>query len=275
MTRFAILLVLCLTTAHAAAPGRIVGTLSPAGKAVKVGAVERLPASISKLNDKRHWGSLDPKTGKFVIEKLQPKKYDLVIETKEGRIEGVAFSVRGESREATYDMNVATGKIMVQRFDISQYIEENQALTEEERNKIIRKKLRIDKLLERVKKTLSVARFMDKNRALHVHGTRQRALVLMELVRADQFYAGKKGEAIWRVESWPFTWMYDVWHKPNKGLKVWQRLRLQGDDFAKLGYVFDPALGGIEVEAGKDTTFDYTLPDTLPKSMGKIPSETR
>jgi len=261
--------------AHAAAPGRITGTLSPAGKALKVGAVERLPATIMKLMDKRHWGTLDPKTGKYVIEKLEPKKYDLVIETKEGRIEGVTFSVRGESREATYDMNIATGEVKVQRFDINKYIEAEQALTDEERNKLIRKKLRIDKLLERVKKTLSVARFMDNNRPLHVHGTRQRAVVLMELVRADAFYAGKRGEAIWRVESWPFIWMYDVWHKPNKGLKVWQRLRLQGDDFAKLGYVFDPALGGIEVEAGKDTTFDYTLPQTLPKSMGKIPGEPK
>jgi hypothetical protein len=261
--------------ALAGAAGRIEGTIAPAGAALKVGAVERIPATIMKLQDKRHWGTIDPKTGQYAIDNLEPKEYDLVIETREGRIEGVTFSVRGETREPTYDMNVETGEIQVQRFDINQYIESEQALTDEQRNALIRKKLRIDKLLERLQKLLKVSRFMDTNRPLHIHGTRQRAVVLMELVRADQFYAGKQGEAIWRVESWPFIWMYDVWHKPNKGLKVWQRLRLQGDDFAKLGYVFDPALGGIEVEAGKAAKFDYTLPATLPKSMGKIPSEPK
>jgi hypothetical protein len=65
--------------------------------------------------------------------------------------------------------------------------------------------------------------------------------------------------------------MLDVWHKLNKGLRVWQRMRIAASEFDKMGYVFDPALGGIEVRAGGTTRFDVTLPDKLPESLGKAP----
>ncbi|MFP4056066.1 MAG: hypothetical protein ACLF0G_04275 [Candidatus Brocadiia bacterium] len=258
-------------TAGAAATGRLAGTVSPPGRALKVGVVERIPATIKALRDKRRWGRLDQATGKYVVDNLAPGKYDLVVETPRGRIEGVELSVRGEAREPTYDLNVGTGQLSVQRFDISEYIEEGQLLTDTERDALIRRKLRIDKLLERVEKTLKVARFMDANRPLYVHGTRRRAVVLMELARKDRFYAEKGDQVIWRVESWPFLWRYDVWHKPNKGLTVWQRMRVPASEFARMGYVFDPALGGIEVKAGETTTFDLTLPEELPSSLGKVP----
>ena len=128
-------------------------------------------------------------------------------------------------------------------------------------------------LVDRVNKTLKVARFMDTNRPLLVHGTRKRAVVVMELARKTTFYAEKGDQVIWRVESWPFIWMRDVWHKPRKGLRVWQRLRIPAAEFARMGYVFDPALGGIEVKAGETTTLDYTLPGKLPASLGKTPQE--
>jgi hypothetical protein len=257
--------------ALAGATGRIEGTIRPAGKALKVGVVERIPPTIMKLNDRLHWGQVDPKTGAYVVDKLAPKTYDLVIETAEGRIEGVVLRVPGEEDEATYDLNVATGKLRTQRFDIAEYTEENQVLTDEERDKLVRRKLRIDKLLGRVEKTLKVARFMDTNRPLCVHGTRDRAVVLMELARKDTFYAEKGDQVIWRIETWPFEWRYSVWHKPNKGLRVWQRLRLAAAQFEKMGYVFDPALGGITVTAGEAAKVDYELPETLPASLGKAP----
>ena len=257
--------------ARGAGTGRIVGTITPAGQALRVGAVERIPATIMKLRDKRHWGTLDAAKGTYVIDNLAPGTFDLCIETKEGRIEGLVLKVLGEEKEATYDLEVATGKLSVQRFDVTRYTEEGQVLSPAERDKLIRRKLRIDKLLDYVRKLLKVARFMDVNRPLYVHGTRKRAVALMELVRGRQFYAGKEGETIWRAESWPFIWTYDVWHKPRKGLRVWQRKRMAGGEWARLGYVFDPRLGGIGVHRGKDTKVDYQLPPKLPASMGKVP----
>jgi len=254
-------------------PGRITGTLKGAGKVLKVGVVERIPAEIMKLKDKTHWGRLVSRAkGSYVVDNLAPGKYDLVVETPEGRIEGLVLKVRGETNQPTYDLNLATGELTVQRFDISQYIEEGEVLPPKKRDALIRRKLRIDKLVEKVKKTLKVARFMDTNQALYVHGTRQRAVVLMNLMRKTKFYAEKGDQVIWRVESWPFTWMLDVWHKPRKGLRVWQRKRMPADQFAKLGYVFDPTLGGIVVKAGETTTFDYAVPDKLPASLGKVPN---
>jgi len=263
--------VCCLRGQAAERTGKIEGTIQPPGKALKVGAVERIPAKLMKLLDKTHWGRIDPKTGHYVVDNLAPKKYDLVIKTPQGRIEGVGLRVRGESREPTYDLNLGTGELKVQRFDINEYIEEGQVVSAEERDKLIRRKLRIDRLIDRVKKILTVHRFMDTNRPLYVHGTRKRAVVLMELSRRDPFYAEKGDQVIWRVESWPFIWMLDVWHKPRKGLRVWQRLRVSAAQFARMGYVFEPALGGIEVKAGETTRFDYQLPDKLPASLGNVP----
>lgn len=262
---------LAMAAAAVAGTGRIQGTIAPPGKATKVGVVERIPADIKKLNDKTHWGRLDRKTGEFVVDNLAPREYDLVIETPQGRIEGVKLYVPGEEDKATYDLTLGTGGLKVQRFDVSPYIEEGEILPPEKRDKLVRRKLRIDKLVDRVEKTLKVARFMDTNRALVVHGTRERAVVLMELSRKTTFYAEKGDQVIWRVETWPFEWKYTLWHKPRKGLEVWQRLRIPAAQFATMGYVWEPALGGIAVKAGETTTVDYTLPEELPKSLGKVP----
>ena len=264
------LALLAVGTAQAGT-GQIRGVIKPPGKALKVGVVERIPADIMKLNDKTHWGRLDRAKGEYIVDNLAPREYDLVIETPEGRIEGVKLHVRGEEKQATYNLNLGTGELQVERFDLSPYIEEGEILPPEKRDKLIRTKLRINKLLDRVTKTLKVARFMDTNRPLYVHGTRERAAILMELSRKTTFYAEKGDQVIWRVESWPFEWKYTVWHKPRKGLRVWQRLRISAGEFAKMGYVYDPALGGIEVKAGETTTLDVTLPDKLPASLGKVP----
>ena len=268
----------CLALALAAAlgsadagTGRIQGSVTPPGKAIKVGVVERIPADIMKLNDKTHWGTLDKAKGTYVVDNLAPREYDLVIETAEGRIEGVKLHVPGEEKQATYDLNLGTGELKIERFDFSPYIEEGEILPPEKRDKLIRTKLRINKLVDRIKKTLKVARFMDTNRPLVIHGTRERAVALMELSRTTTFYAEKGDQIIWRVESWPFEWKYTVWHKPRKGLKVWQRLRVPVSQFSKLGYVYDPRLGGIAVKAGETTAFDVTLPERLPGSLGKVP----
>jgi len=256
---------------EAAGTGKIVGTITPPGKATKVGVAERFPATLMKLNDKLHWGKVDPKTGEYTIVGLAPQKYDLVVETAEGRIEGVVLEVLGEENEPTYDLNLGTGELKVQRFDIKPYLEEGQVLSPEEQNKLIRQKLRLAKLEDHLQKLMTVAQFMDTNRPLYVHGTPKRAVVLIELARKSAFYADKGGEVIWRIETWPYLWMNDVWHKPNKGLRVWQRLRLSGPEFAKMGYVYDPSLGGIEVKAGEATKRDCALPEKLPKSLGKVP----
>ncbi len=263
---------LAVTAASAlAATGRIEGTLEPPERVKRVGVVQRIPPTIMKLLDKTHWGNFDPKTGHYSVENLSPGRYDLVVETPQGRIEGVWLHVLGEETEPTYDLNLGTGELKVKRFDINKYLEEGQVLPPKEAEKLIRKKLRIDKLVKRVKDLLTVARFMDTNRPLYVHGTPRRAVVLMELARGSRFYAEKGDEVIWRVESWPLIWMRDVWHKPNKGLRVWQRLRMPSAQFTKMGYVFEPALGGIEVKGGETTRVDYTVPEKLPESLGKAP----
>jgi hypothetical protein len=240
--------------------------------------VERVPADIMadimKLNDKLHWGKVDPKTGEYAVEGLAPGQYDLVVETAEGRIEGVELKVLGEENEPTYDLNLGTGELKVQRFDEKQLLAEpDEALTPEERAKRLKRALRIDKLDDHLKKLMTVAQFMDTNRPLYVHGTPKRAVVLVELARKSAFYADKGGEVIWRIETYPYLWMGDVWHKPNKGLRVWQRLRLDGRQFAKMGYVYDPALGAVAVKAGETTKLDYPVPEKLPASLGKVPEK--
>jgi len=214
---------------------------------------------------------VDPKSGEYAVENLAPGKYDLFVETAQGRIEGVEIKVLGEENEPTFDLNLVTGELKVERFDIKPFLEENQVLTPEERDKLVRRKLRIDKLVEYAQKNLSVDRFEDTNRILLLHGTMKRAVGLVELSRLKAFYASGGNQAVWRIETWPYMWVNDVWHKPNKGARVWQRKRPPTEEFVKMGYVFDPALGGIEVKAGETAKLDYKLPDDFSKGLGKVP----
>jgi len=261
--------------APAAGTARIAGKITPPEKVLKVGVVDRIPAKLMQLCDKMIWAKYDAKTGEYAVENLSvvndddtPKRYDLVIETPEGRIEGVYLWVKGEEKLPTYDINLATKVLSTQRCDASQYFEEGQVVSPEERDKAIRKKLRIERLEEKLKKILTLSSFNDTAHVLYIHGTPERATILIELMRKTAFYAEKGDEMIWRIETWPFEWQRDVWHKPNKGLRVWQRLRLPGSEFAKLGYVWAPALGGIEVKAGETTKLDYKLPEKFSDNPG-------
>jgi len=47
--------------------------------------------------------------------------------------------------------------------------------------------------------------------------------------------------------------------------------RLDGREYARMGYVYDPALGAIAVTAGETTKLDYAVPEKLPASLGKVP----
>jgi len=263
--------------APAAGTARIAGVISPPGKATKVGVVDRIPAKLMQLCDKTIWGKYDPKTGEYAVENLSvvndddtPKRYDLVIETPEGRTEGVYLCVKGEEKLPTYDINFATKQLSTQRCDASQYFEEGQVVTPEERDQVIRKKLRIERLEKKIKDICSLSSFNDTAHVLYIHGTPERAAILIELMRKTAFYAEKGDEMIWRIETWPFEWQRDVWHKPNKGLRVWQRLRMPGSEFNKIAYVWAPALGGIEVKPGETTKVDYKLPEKFSDNPGHL-----
>jgi len=279
MLFFGFAVAFCAMAAEGPAPGagRIAGVIRPPGNALKVGVVERIPPELMKLNDQDRPGRYDPKTGEYAIENLvpnqsdgSPQKYDLFIETPEGRIEGVYLHVLNEEKLPTYDLNLATGQLATQRFDASRYFEEGQVITPEERDKVIRKKMRLDRLEKKIKDTLSLPSFNDTARVLAIHGTPERATVLLELMRKTAFYAEQGDQVIWRIETWPYEWMYDVWHKPNKGLRVWQRKRISADAFAKMGYVWAPALGGIEAKAGETTRLDYQIPEKFSDIPGHV-----
>ena len=78
--------VLVLLLVGVAAAGEITGTLSPASRVESVAAVDR-------VEKKSRPADYDPETGTYRLRNLPAGTYDLVLETKAGRIEGVDLRV--------------------------------------------------------------------------------------------------------------------------------------------------------------------------------------
>ena len=269
---------LCLAALAASPAGAggasISGVISPPEKVKSVQAFERLGAELFKINNRYHKGTFDRKTGAFEIPNLPDGTYQLLIDCGSARIEGVDLHVDDEEDEATFDYLFKTKKLTVERLDLSEFFDPDEAVSEKRRSEIAGKVMGIPKLLEKLESVRKVDRFCDHVRPLCAHGAGRRAFVLVEKARLQSFYAGK-GQAIYRVEIWPFSRVGAVWDKPLKGVRVLQRHRF-GDQAAlrAFGAFFEPRLGGLKVLKGKSIKdIRYTLPTTWDDALGKVPGQ--
>jgi hypothetical protein len=195
-----------LGRASAAEPGAISGKLDKAGVLTAARAINRDDP------DKKYPGSVDARTGAFVIKDLPlGATYDVVLEAGPAILEGV--------------------NLKVMRSDF----EEEQPLTKED--------------VETIKKTaLSLNKFENKVEILGVFGNIQHAAVILNKLRTEAFINSNPGEMIWRLEVWRFERPDETWIKRQDELAtVHYRKRMQKDDFAKVALTLEPALGGIEL----------------------------
>ncbi len=258
-----------ISTAQAAS---IRGTIAPAGQVAKIEAILRGKAAKGKLNFRRFPGKFDNASGTFTIDGLADGAYDLAVTLAAtgAVIEGVNLEIEDEADQPSYTLNAATRRIATRNFDVMQYFDPDAVVSEDEKLRKTLLKLRISKLDAKIASILKVRRFTDRNRPLWLHGTREDARVLMELIRDRKFHSGKD-EIILRIEVWPFQWAAGGWDKPRKGVVVIDRVRTTREKYEKMTRLFDPALGGLKIADNKDITINYELPAKLDASMGVVP----
>jgi hypothetical protein len=255
-----------------AAGATISGVILPPGRAKKIQAFERQGAKLFKILNRTHDGTIDAKTGEFTIPGLPNGTYQLLITCDNLKIEGVDLHVDDEEDEATFAYCFQTGKVDVERLDLSDFFDPDEVVSEERKSKIVRKLMGIDKLRQKLASLTKVDRFCDHLRPLVAHGTKRDVFVLVEKARLRDFYAGG-GQAIYRVEIWPFRKAGAVWDKPNKGVRVLQRHRFTAKAaLTGFGAMFEPSLGGLQILKGRSVTgIRYTIPQKWDGSRGKIP----
>jgi hypothetical protein len=200
------LLVLTVSgTVRAAETGTISGTLVAPKGVTAVTAVNR-----AEDTDKKYAGKIDPKTGKFTIEKLPlDATYDVVIDFGKVRLEGINLKVPPSD------------------------FEEEQPLTKEDRATITK-----------ICHTLN--KFENEIEVMTIVGNCQHAAVILNKKRTTPFYESKPGEMIWRLELWHFDKPEEDWIKSQEYLAIgFYRERLQKTEFAKKNLTLDPELGGF------------------------------
>jgi hypothetical protein len=207
----------------AAETGTITGTIAAPRGVTAVRAINR-----AEDDDKKYTGKVDPKTGRFTIDKLPLKAtYDLVVDAGSTRLEGVNLKVPPSD------------------------FEEEQPLTREDRAAITK----ICKALNKFENEIEI---------MVISGNCQHAAVLLNKKRTTPFYESKPGEMIWRLELWHFDKPEEDWIKSQEYLAImFYRERLQKSAFEKKSLTLDPALGGFSLSE-KETKIDVgkvVLPD--------------
>jgi hypothetical protein len=103
--------------------------------------------------------------------------------------------------------------------------------------------------------------FYDRCELLHLIGSHDRAVGLVQLVRDRAFHASAQGEIIWRVELYYFRFQAGGWEKVQQQNRVLRRDRFASHEQYEdvVGPLrWTPLLGGVRV--GKDQSRTIALP---------------
>ena len=166
--------------------------------------------------------------GKWIFKNLKPGKYDLVLMGPEKlRIEGWEYAP-------------------VLEFD--PFFPATSTVSDESV---------LATVVDHIKKS---RHYENKVIPLSLGGDRKNVRVLMMLIRDQKTsYEGRMaGAATMRFEIWQYDFQYGGWTK-NRRTRVMHRLLLPRDDLRQWTWLWEPKLGGIEVNSD-DITLDYLVP---------------
>ena len=267
--RACIAALIAIIAAAPALAGQMEVVVSNPEKVKEVKVIQRLPNDLMRINQKVVNAKPTDENGHFIVEDLPAGVYDICIGTEDHRIEGVNLNAGASTDEPVFHWWLPGNRLTAERYDPNTAFEEGVEVTEEERTEAIRKKFRLDALLQCFETLAKIKRFENFFRVIYVSGTAQSAKALVELRRDGGHYGEQGDEVVWRSEVWTFTWANGAWVAQNRGATVIQRLRVQRSQFALFDTLYDPALGGIRIEADGKTTVQYTLPAVLDDKMGK------
>jgi hypothetical protein len=174
--------------------------------------------------------------GRWVFKKLSKGKYDLVILAKDRhRVEGFQY-------------------VPVNEFDP---FFPSDASTDDETREFIVADIR------------KSPHYENKVEPLWLGGDKKAVRVLVMLLRdKPTSYEGDfPGAATIRHEIWQYSWNYGGWQK-EKRTKVLDRLIMHRDELRKWTWLWDPKLGGIDVQE-QPIAIEYDLPKPSDKKVLK------
>ena len=227
-----------LPSADLTRDGVIIGKVEPPD-------VLRSIAAVDRQTKQTVTGQIDRRHGAFRIAGLiVGRRYDLVLETTLGRIEGADMSV-----EPT-DSSAAASRPATKPA--------SRAFTDADRDAI--KRL-----------VAGPQRFADEVRILLLAGVGDRAAVLVEKLRTRPFHQSKPDEIVWRVELWYFAWWYGGWAKQPHTQRVLYRRRMQRSELDRTNWVFTDKLGGVIARRSDDARrVSFRIPGKLNPTNGRV-----
>jgi len=98
-------------------------------------------------------------------------------------------------------------------------------------------------------------------------GGNDRAVRVLVMLIRDLPTSYKKGVGTLRFEIWQYTWNYGAWVK-EKRTRVMHRVLVQVERMRRWHWVWEPALGAVEVKQ-KPVVLRYRIPS--PKDLKKMP----
>jgi hypothetical protein len=173
-------------------------------------------------------GVFDRDSGRWVWRDLPSSTYDLIVDTTNGRFEGVDLRPRFE-----IDTPLAEGD-----------------------------RERIQKLVK------SMKTFSDRKRILALNGNAQEADCLVELMRTTPTHLKKdKPSLIWRIERWDYRKRSGVWTR-TRSPRVLRRFFVDRETFSSWHWNFLPRIGGIDVEQDRPVARRVRLPSRFTSALG-------
>jgi len=227
-----------LPSADLTRDGVIIGKIEPPD-------VLRSVAAVDRENKQTVTGQIDRRHGAFRIAGLiVGRRYDLVLETTLGRIEGVDMAI-----EQAYPSTAASHPTTKPA---------SRAFTDADRDAI-----------ERL--VAGPQRFADEVRILLLSGVSERAAMLVEKLRTRPFHQSKPDEIIWRVELWYFARWYGGWAKQAHTQRVLYRRRMPRSQLDAINWVFTGKLGGVVARLSDDTRpVRFRIPGKLDPAKGRV-----
>lgn len=223
-------------------PGQITGTVSSANKVKTLSAVSRLTGKTFSA------ASFDRDSGKFVFKDLPgAARYDLCLLLQDGRrIEGIDLDFVDARMQAL---------AAKRRKELGLPPEEPHSFAKQD----------VKALTEFVAK---LEDFMEIRRPLYIQGHGPQATMLVELMRAREFYASA-GKIVWRVELWYFEYRHGGWERLANQERVLVRERIDPDAWKKISLEYFPDLSVAIDEAGASKSIEFKIPDKADPTRGR------
>ena len=248
-TAVIILLVTCLEVKAAEGAGSISGTITPPGNVTSIKLYSATESSLIKepphvwRQYKEFPIEFDEATGRISAENLPYGRYKIVIETPQGKIEGI-----DQFFEETQRPPVRTGELPENQVKAIQDDIDNLRLHEEKR------------------KTLYVTGTWGE-------GTSEKIAVVYIILLMERPSTLPTAEPVntYRVEKWLYRWSGQWYRKKNEYLMLHRDMPAK-KDFTCLTWIFEPALGNIELTQEQNAAeVKYTVQDKFPSGKGFVP----